>query len=250
MCLAFSLALPTRAAAARTCRGAVHVRVLAPQARTKVRVVCARPYHALFMHNMLIRPTPSELLHFGEPDFVIYNAGDEAPLPGAASRRLMAGVWRFRSPGGNVQVARSMCALLGGGLVLGRRGIAPPRSSAHRVCLDARAPMCRLRAVCAASCRPLPGQPPHELHDEHHQRGPERGQPRARHPGSVSLSVTQGAQWVGPGADAGDWFPAGRWQCGVRRGEEEVRHQGEGLMAWCVSVWVRVCAQARSTPAR
>ncbi len=26
-----------------------------PQARFKIRIVCARPYHALFMHNMLIR---------------------------------------------------------------------------------------------------------------------------------------------------------------------------------------------------
>ena len=29
-----------------------------PNYRLKVRVICARPYHALFMHNMLIRPTP------------------------------------------------------------------------------------------------------------------------------------------------------------------------------------------------
>lgn len=43
--------------------------------RIKVRVICARPYHALFMHNMLIRPTDSELAKFGEPDMVIYNAG-------------------------------------------------------------------------------------------------------------------------------------------------------------------------------
>jgi phosphoenolpyruvate carboxykinase (ATP) len=46
-----------------------------PARRLKVRVICARPYHALFMHNMLIRPTPQELAEFGEPDFVIYNAG-------------------------------------------------------------------------------------------------------------------------------------------------------------------------------
>ena len=26
-----------------------------PAARFKIRIVCARPYHALFMHNMLIR---------------------------------------------------------------------------------------------------------------------------------------------------------------------------------------------------
>lgn len=41
----------------------------------KIRVICTRPYHALFMHNMLIRPTKQELENFGEPDFVIYNAG-------------------------------------------------------------------------------------------------------------------------------------------------------------------------------
>ena len=29
------------------------------------RGVCARPYHALFMHNMLIRPTEEELRDFG-----------------------------------------------------------------------------------------------------------------------------------------------------------------------------------------
>ncbi|MEW5309283.1 MAG: hypothetical protein WDW38_001179 [Sanguina aurantia] len=46
-----------------------------PEARTKIRVVCSRPYHAMFMHNMLIRPTQQELADFGEPDFVIYNAG-------------------------------------------------------------------------------------------------------------------------------------------------------------------------------
>jgi phosphoenolpyruvate carboxykinase (ATP) len=43
--------------------------------RQKVRVICARAYHALFMHNMLIRPTQLELDNFGEPDYVIYNAG-------------------------------------------------------------------------------------------------------------------------------------------------------------------------------
>jgi phosphoenolpyruvate carboxykinase (ATP) len=39
-----------------------------------VRVVCARAYHALFMRNMLIRPSKQELEHF-HPDYVIYNAG-------------------------------------------------------------------------------------------------------------------------------------------------------------------------------
>ena len=46
-----------------------------PNNRLKVRVICARPYHALFMHIMLIRPTTEELADFGEPDCVILNAG-------------------------------------------------------------------------------------------------------------------------------------------------------------------------------
>lgn len=47
-----------------------------PQHRLKVRVICSRPYHALFMHVMLIRPTKAELAAFGTPDFVIFNAGE------------------------------------------------------------------------------------------------------------------------------------------------------------------------------
>jgi phosphoenolpyruvate carboxykinase (ATP) len=47
-----------------------------PKYRLKIRIICARPYHALFMHNMLIRPTAEELADFGEPDYVIYNAGE------------------------------------------------------------------------------------------------------------------------------------------------------------------------------
>ena len=46
-----------------------------PKYRMKVRVICTRPYHALFMHTMLIRPTREELASFGEPDTVIFNAG-------------------------------------------------------------------------------------------------------------------------------------------------------------------------------
>jgi len=46
-----------------------------PASRLKIRVLCARAYHALYMHNMLIRPTLDELEHFGAPDYVIYNAG-------------------------------------------------------------------------------------------------------------------------------------------------------------------------------
>lgn len=46
-----------------------------PNYRIKVRIICARPYHALFMHNMLIRPTAEELAEFGKPDYVVMNAG-------------------------------------------------------------------------------------------------------------------------------------------------------------------------------
>ena len=46
-----------------------------PKYQLKIRIVCARAYHALFMHNMLIRPTAEQLASFGEPDYVIYNAG-------------------------------------------------------------------------------------------------------------------------------------------------------------------------------
>ena len=51
-----------------------------PRYRIRVRVICERAYHALFMYNMLIRPTAEELEDFGEPDYVIYNAGSaDAP---------------------------------------------------------------------------------------------------------------------------------------------------------------------------
>jgi len=46
-----------------------------PRYRIKVRVICSRPYHALFVHTMLIRPTKEDLATFGPPDFTIYNAG-------------------------------------------------------------------------------------------------------------------------------------------------------------------------------
>jgi phosphoenolpyruvate carboxykinase (ATP) len=47
-----------------------------PKYRAKIRVICTRPYHALFMHNMLIRPSREELADFGKPHAVIYNAGE------------------------------------------------------------------------------------------------------------------------------------------------------------------------------
>jgi phosphoenolpyruvate carboxykinase (ATP) len=46
-----------------------------PNYRIKVRVICSRPYHALFMHTMLIQPDKKELDRFSSPDFTIYNAG-------------------------------------------------------------------------------------------------------------------------------------------------------------------------------
>jgi phosphoenolpyruvate carboxykinase (ATP) len=46
-----------------------------PEYRLKIRIICSRPYHALFMHTMLIRPTREELESYGEPDYAIYNAG-------------------------------------------------------------------------------------------------------------------------------------------------------------------------------
>jgi phosphoenolpyruvate carboxykinase (ATP) len=46
-----------------------------PEHRTKIRVVCSRAYHALFIRTMLIRPELQELSSFGEPDYVIFNSG-------------------------------------------------------------------------------------------------------------------------------------------------------------------------------
>jgi phosphoenolpyruvate carboxykinase (ATP) len=46
-----------------------------PKHRIKARIICARPYHALFMYNMLIRPTAEELADYGEPDYVVINGG-------------------------------------------------------------------------------------------------------------------------------------------------------------------------------
>ncbi|WMJ74198.1 phosphoenolpyruvate carboxykinase (ATP) [Cytophagaceae bacterium ABcell3] len=44
-----------------------------PKYQLKVRIICTRPYHALFMENMLVMPEKIE--DFGEPDYVIFNAG-------------------------------------------------------------------------------------------------------------------------------------------------------------------------------
>ena len=46
-----------------------------PKHQIKVRIVCLNAYHALFMWNMLIRPTKDQLAAFGEPHYTIFNAG-------------------------------------------------------------------------------------------------------------------------------------------------------------------------------
>lgn len=64
-----------------------------PATRIKVRIICSRPYHALFMHNMLIRPTADELTEFGEPDYVVFNAGSadaDPSIEGVESKTSVA----------------------------------------------------------------------------------------------------------------------------------------------------------------
>jgi phosphoenolpyruvate carboxykinase (ATP) len=59
-----------------------------PKRRLAIRTIAARPYHALFMRSMLIRPTAQELDHFARPDYVIYNAGQalaDTSVPGVTS---------------------------------------------------------------------------------------------------------------------------------------------------------------------
>ena len=59
-----------------------------PEHRIKVRVISSRPYHALFMQNMLMRPSEEDLAAFGKPDYVIFNAGAfpaDEEVPGVTS---------------------------------------------------------------------------------------------------------------------------------------------------------------------
>ena len=51
-----------------------------PENRIKVRIICTRPYHALFMHTLIL-PNQDELNNFGNPDYTIYNAGQEKADP-------------------------------------------------------------------------------------------------------------------------------------------------------------------------
>lgn len=59
-----------------------------PHSRLRIRVFCTRAYHALFMQNMLIKPTPEELKRdfSDDVDFHIFNAG---PM---SAPRLVEGV--------------------------------------------------------------------------------------------------------------------------------------------------------------
>lgn len=58
-----------------------------PKYRKTVRIITTRPYHAIFMHNMMIRPTDEELKKcFKKPDFVVYNAGEFYAEQGTTSR--------------------------------------------------------------------------------------------------------------------------------------------------------------------
>jgi len=52
-----------------------------PEHRLKVRVICARAYHALFMRTMLVRPTTEERAGFAAPDALILNAGQSPADP-------------------------------------------------------------------------------------------------------------------------------------------------------------------------
>ena len=55
-----------------------------PKYRKKIRIICSRPYHALFMKQMLIRDTKAALsdeFRQGGPDFTILNAGEYAADP-------------------------------------------------------------------------------------------------------------------------------------------------------------------------
>mmetsp|Transcript_2438 Transcript_2438/g.3255 ORF Transcript_2438/g.3255 Transcript_2438/m.3255 type:complete len:541 (+) Transcript_2438:54-1676(+) len=65
-----------------------------PLYRMKVRIITTRAYHALFMKNMLIEPTPAELANFGKPDFVIYNAGQwtQSKLERGVTSQTMVGL--------------------------------------------------------------------------------------------------------------------------------------------------------------
>lgn len=65
-----------------------------PKYRLRVRIVCTRAYHALFMNNMLIRPTVEELkTDFDNIDYTVLNAGEfyaDPHVPGIDSQTSIA----------------------------------------------------------------------------------------------------------------------------------------------------------------
>lgn len=64
-----------------------------PRYQIKIRVYCTRAYHALFIRDMLIVPTPEQLANFGKPDFVVYNAGEcpaDPSVPGVGTKTCVA----------------------------------------------------------------------------------------------------------------------------------------------------------------
>ena len=76
-----------------------------PRQRLKIRVICAGAYHALFMHNMLLAADSGRnSRRFGEPDYVIYNAGQFPANPhthqmtSRDEHRLEPGTARVRYP--------------------------------------------------------------------------------------------------------------------------------------------------------
>ena len=83
--------------------------------RYKIRIVCSRAYHALFMWNMLIRPTDEELANFGEPDFVIYNAGRWPGWDGVGRTGQLAALLSAASRSSSTRVCRRRRGREGGG---------------------------------------------------------------------------------------------------------------------------------------
>lgn len=64
-----------------------------PRLQLKIKIICARPYHAMFIRNMLIVPTAEQLKNFGEADYTIFNAGEEwadPKVPGVNSKTCVA----------------------------------------------------------------------------------------------------------------------------------------------------------------
>ncbi len=80
------------------------------QSRCKIRVVCARAYHCMFMHNMLIRPTEEDLAQFGTPDFTIFNAG-AFPCNRWVTQTLTLSLTLVITPSG-VQLLPALCPCL------------------------------------------------------------------------------------------------------------------------------------------